>query len=195
MLLGLSPTIRHFPLLTRPQLSLVIDQMMGVSHIMLDSNPALIHFCSIMGMGNTALSTLHSDPFFMTAMANDTVQSGEFAFKLSQNGSELYLGGTDSSLYSGDIEYHSVNASRGFWQVSGGTIKVNGNTLEFSFDAVIDTGTTLMFGPPSALDALWGLVPGSQQQLDGTYSFPCDKPLTIAFNFEGGNDWEIDLSK
>ena len=51
------------------------------------------------------------------------MKNGVFGFKLAKSGSELYLGGTDSSLYTDPIEYHSVTGS-GFWQISGASIQV-----------------------------------------------------------------------
>jgi cathepsin D len=167
---------------------------MGEPHIVSAMYSELTHINSVMGMGFPSISTLQASPFFMTAMQSGSVQSGEFAFKLSDSGSELYLGGTDNSLYTGDIEYYSVDPEKGYWQISNGVVKVNGVTLEPTFDSIIDTGTTLIYGPSATVEALWGQVPGSNDTGNGAYSYPCDSPPTVSFNF-GGSDWDISPDK
>ncbi|OBZ68283.1 Cathepsin D [Grifola frondosa] len=52
-------------------------------------------------------------PFFNTLLTQKVVPSGVFGFKLAKTGSELYFGGTDASLYSGPIKYHTVTGTGG----------------------------------------------------------------------------------
>ncbi|CDO78035.1 hypothetical protein BN946_scf184885.g1, partial [Trametes cinnabarina] len=70
----------------------------------------------ILGLAFPAISNLGQSPWFNTAKKQGAVKNGVFGFKLAKSGSELYLGGTDSSLYTGSIEYHAVTGS-GFWQI------------------------------------------------------------------------------
>ena len=62
----------------------------------------------------------------------------EFGFTLS----ELYLGGANDKLYSGDVEYHDVDKSEGFWLITGASISVDGKSAADNFDTIIDSGTT-----------------------------------------------------
>ena len=87
-------------------------------------------------------------------MQQNKVSAGEFGFKLASSGSELYLGGTDSKLYTGSIEYHSVDRSTGFWQLSGASAYVGSKAAVSNFETIIDSGTTIMYGPPSAVKIL-----------------------------------------
>ncbi|EED77425.1 predicted protein [Postia placenta Mad-698-R] len=110
---------------------------------------------------------------------------------LASSGSELYLGGTDTSLYTGAIEYHTVTGS-GFWQASGAKVYANNNLGGSGFQTVIDSGTTIMYGPPSAVKAFYAQVPGSQvyDSSNGFYSFPCNSVPKVAFNW-GGKNWTV----
>ena len=70
------------------------------------------------------------------------VSQAVFGFKLASSDSELFLGGTNNKLFSGDIEFHQVNPSAPYWQVPGASVKVNGQTIVGSFETIIDSGTT-----------------------------------------------------
>lgn len=48
-----------------------------------------------------------------------------------------------------------------------------------------------MYGPPSDVDAVYKAVGGQLfDQQNGFYSFPCNSPPAISFNW-GGKDWPI----
>lgn len=128
----------------------------------------------------------------MTAINQSVVSQGVFAFKLVPSGAELYIGGTDSSLYTGDIEYHGLSSSSGgFWRISGASAIVNNKTVVSSLDTIIDSGTTLMYGPPTAVEQFYKEIQGAQKFEEGLYSFPCSTALTVAFTW-GGKIWQID---
>ena len=58
---------------------------------------------------------------------------------------ELFIGGTDSSLYSGDIEYHDLSSSnQGYWQISGASALVGSNSTVSNFDTIIDSGKDVL---------------------------------------------------
>ena len=78
----------------------------------------------------------------------------------------------------------------------GNDLVVNGKTVASGFDTIIDSGTTIMYGPPSAVKKLYAAVPGSAvyDSSQGYYSYPCDSAPTIAFSW-GGKNWEITPEK
>ncbi|KAI0706790.1 protease [Cerioporus squamosus] len=146
----------------------------------------------ILGMAYPALSQFRQNPFFNSAKAQNSVKTGVFAFKLAKTGSELYLGGTNSQLYTGSIEYHSVTGS-GFWQIGSAKVLVGSKTVVSSIQTVIDSGTTLIYGPPSQVQTFYKSIPGSQvyDAKNGFYSFPCNAvPSNVAFSW-GGKSWTI----
>ncbi|KAJ6578886.1 acid protease [Mycena vulgaris] len=146
----------------------------------------------ILGLAFPALSNLNESPFFNTANGQGTLDANQFGFFLSGYGSELYLGGTNTNKFSGDIEYHHVSTSNGFWQITNASAKVDSATAVSGFETIIDSGTTIMYGPPAAVKEVYAAVSGSAlfDSKHGYYSFPCDSPPEIAFNW-GGADWVI----
>ena len=134
-------------------------------------------------------------PFFLSATSQGSVSSGIFSFKLASEGSELFLGGTNLALYTGEVEFHPVTQV-GYWQIGGGSVAANGVTAGSGFDAVIDTGTTIMYGDSNQVGTLYGAIPGAQiyDAGNGFYSYPCDPPPTVTFSW-GGQLWAITPEK
>lgn len=145
----------------------------------------------ILGMGWPQLSNLQQDPYFFSAISQNAVQQGVFGFYLAANNSELYLGGTDSTLYTGSIEYHALASdSEGWWQIANASFLVNGQSAASGFETIIDSGSTFMYAPVEAAAQVYGTIEGAQQTEEGFYMFPCSSAPTVAFSW-GGNNWEI----
>ncbi|KAI0359196.1 hypothetical protein OH77DRAFT_1010112 [Trametes cingulata] len=79
-------------------------------------------------MAFPTISNLRQSPYFNTAKAQGAVKNGVFGFKLAKSGSELYLGGTNTKLYTGAIEYHAVTGS-GFWQISAASLRLGSTSV------------------------------------------------------------------
>ncbi|KAJ6554575.1 acid protease [Mycena capillaripes] len=146
----------------------------------------------ILGLAFPAISNLNENPFFNTAIEDGTVKTSQFGFFLASSGSELFLGGSNDAKYTGDLEFHDVDSSTGFWQITGAKAKVGSSTAVSSFETIIDSGTTIMYGPPAAVKKVYAQVAGAKifDEENGYYSFPCDTPPEIAFNW-GGSDRTI----
>ncbi|KAJ3806684.1 acid protease [Lentinula lateritia] len=146
----------------------------------------------ILGLAFPAISNLDADPFFVNANSQNAVDSNEFGFYLASSGSELYLGGANSDLYSGSIEYHDVDTSTGFWQISGASIASDGTTTVSDFATIIDSGTTIMYGPPSVVKQFYAQVSGSKlyDSANGFYSFPCESAPEVSFSW-GGDSFTV----
>ncbi|KAJ7673877.1 acid protease [Mycena polygramma] len=146
----------------------------------------------ILGLAFPAISNLGHSPFFVTANAAGNTEANQFSFFLSSSGSELYLGGNNEDLYTGDIEFNSIDSSQGFWQTTGAAVKVGSSTVVSNVDAIIDSGNTLAYGPPADIKKLFAKVSGSKvyDSSQGLYSFPCATPPSFSFNW-GGKDWSI----
>ncbi|EMD33571.1 hypothetical protein CERSUDRAFT_159720 [Gelatoporia subvermispora B] len=146
----------------------------------------------LLGLAFPGLSALGQSPFFNTAFSQKSAANNVFAMKLAQSGSELYVGGTDNSLYTGSIEYHPLVTSNQFWQIGNAQLQVGNNVTNSGFQTVIDSGTTIMYGPPSAVQAFYASIPGSAvyDSSSGYYSYPCNSLPTVSFNW-GGNNWVV----
>ena len=145
----------------------------------------------ILGLAYPAISNLKQDPWFTNANSQGAVDKNSFGFYLAKTGSELYLGGTNTNLYSGSIEYHRVT-SGGFWQATGAKAIVGSSTVLSNFQTIIDSGTTIMYGPPSAVRSFYAAIPGSKvyDSSQGYYSYPCNSLPTVGFSW-GGKTWTI----
>ncbi|EKM60319.1 uncharacterized protein PHACADRAFT_132810 [Phanerochaete carnosa HHB-10118-sp] len=146
----------------------------------------------ILGLAYPRLSSLGGTPFFNTLINQGKVSAGEFGFVLASAGSELYLGGTDTSKYTGPIEYHGVDTSTGFWQATGAKSLVGTTTTNSGFNTIIDSGTTLMYAPQAHVSAFYAAIPGSFEfdYEHGYYAYPCGSLPTVTFNW-GGKAWEV----
>ncbi|KAI1792861.1 protease [Ganoderma leucocontextum] len=147
----------------------------------------------ILGLAFPSISNLGQNPFFTTAVAQGSAKQHVFAFKLAEKGSELYVGGTNTAHYSGAIEYHNVSTHVGYWQIGGASAHVNGKAVSGAkFQTIIDSGTTIMYGPPADVKKVYAAVPGSKvyDEDQGLYSYPCNSPPALAFSW-GGKSWGI----
>ncbi|XP_018397790.1 PREDICTED: lysosomal aspartic protease-like [Cyphomyrmex costatus] len=71
---------------------------------------------------------------------------------------ELLLGGSDSNYYIGEFIYVNVSHKK-HWQVTMDMIQIKNITLcPNGCEAVIDTGTSLIIGPPSDIDIINKLI-------------------------------------
>jgi len=109
---------------------------------------------------------------------------------IAQYGGEFMLGGTNSQLYTGDIDFIDIPTGReGFWELEMTTLQVNGVDIAISaaesFSA-IDTGTTLVGGPADLIAAIYEQIPGSAPgtgDLEGYYTYPCNATFNIQLGF------------
>ncbi|KAH9935592.1 protease [Fomitopsis serialis] len=145
----------------------------------------------ILGMAYQSISSLRQPPFVNQAKTQGSITSAAFGMKLASSGSELYIGGTDTSLYKGSPEYHTVTGS-GYWQISGAKTMINNKAVNTGFQTIIDSGTTIMYGPPSAVQQFYKSIPGASvyDSQNGYYQFPCNKVPTVAFSW-GGKSWTV----
>lgn len=128
-------------------------------------------------------------------------------------------GFTDPSLYTGQVEFVDIpSGMEGYWilpmtsksqgsyftaffnaeknldlQVNGQAVPLAG-TAQSSYSA-IDTGTTLIGGPPAVIEAIFADIPGSAPgsgDYEGYYTYPCDQSITLSITFGGGTAWNVD---
>eukprot|EP01060_Flectonema_neradi_P005660 TRINITY_DN137_c0_g2_i1.p1 TRINITY_DN137_c0_g2~~TRINITY_DN137_c0_g2_i1.p1 ORF type:complete len:388 (+),score=106.20 TRINITY_DN137_c0_g2_i1:67-1230(+) len=107
-------------------------------------------FDGILGLGWPQISVNGITPVFFTLVEQQKVAAGQFSFWLSgtpgKEGGELALGGTDPDKYSGDFNYVPVS-KEGYWQISAGSMSMGNTTIRSNFEAVVDSGTSLLAFP------------------------------------------------
>lgn len=148
-------------------------------------------FDGLVGMGYQSLSTEKVAPFFQSLIDQKIVTTGTFAFALSPTGSELYLGGTDSSKFTGTITYTPVT-QQAYWTVAMGGASVGGANVVAGRSAIIDTGTTLIYANSADGKAFFAgfksaktLASLGYSGYDGYYAIPCSGSTAISLSFGG----------
>jgi len=165
----------------------------------------------IMGLAFPALASTESTPFWDTLVNANQLSQPEMAFWLTREidnanaptdapGGEFTLGGTNSSLFTGNIEFLNLVGSTSretFWllDLTGATVQGKNITVPSGADALtaIDTGTTLIGGPTAGVQAVWAAIPGSQAlsgDMAGFFSFPCSTNVDVSISF-GGTFWSV----
>ncbi|KAL8789137.1 MAG: hypothetical protein Q9195_006957 [Heterodermia aff. obscurata] len=92
----------------------------------------------------------------------------------------LTFGTIDTSQYTGSITYATVNPANGYWEFtpSGYAIGSSAFVATSSIDALVDTGTTLLYLPKTIVSAYYAKVPGAKfDSTQGGYTFPCSATL------------------
>jgi len=153
-------------------------------------------FDGILGMG-PAVDAVDKVPMPMDMLVKQgKIKHNIFAFYLSSNGeagSTLTLGGVDSSLYTGDFTYIPLaRAARllPYWLISGSGIKVGGKSANAcnwltGCEMVVDTGTSVLAGPPKAVNNMIAQIGTVSEDCSNVASLP-----TITFSING-NDFDL----
>jgi len=154
-------------------------------------------FDGILGMG-PAKAAVDKVPMPMDMLvAQKKIDHNIFAFYLAtgeKGGSTLTLGGTDSSLHTGDFVYQPLAAAAKmlpYWLISASDIKVDGKSTSacgafLGCESVVDTGTSVIAGPPSAMNKVLAQVGNVTEDCSNLKSLP-----TITFTF-GGHDFPLE---
>jgi len=115
-------------------------------------------FDGIMGMGYPQISSDGVTPVFDNIMSLGLLDENVFSFYLSKTvdnnvGGEMYLGGTDSAYYTGDITYVDVTV-KGYWQFNLDSVTAGSTTIQQNVHAIADTGTSLITATAGAYQDL-----------------------------------------
>ncbi|KAI9451913.1 aspartic peptidase A1 [Lactarius psammicola] len=161
----------------------------------------------LMGLGWQSLSSSGSVPFWQSLFQANALDEPLMAFYLTryvnqtnvddlEPGGVFTLGVTNTSLYTGQIDYQSVD-STDYWTLTMSNLTVNSNSVTLpsgsSSRAAIDTGTTLVGGPSAQISELYAQIPGSTAgtgNYEGYYIYPCSTTVNVALSF-GGQSWSI----
>jgi cathepsin D len=161
----------------------------------------------LMGLAFESLANTGATPFWQALTNDNQLSSPEMSFWLARDpdptsastlasGGVFTLGGTNSSLFSGNIEFIDLASTPSFWQLSLSSLTVNGAAVSLSTSnplSAIDTGTTLIGGPHDDVVSFYNAIPGSislGNSDPGFYAFPCSTDITVSLNF-GGQSWPI----
>jgi len=122
----------------------------------------LAKFDGILGLGFDSISVDGVVPPWYNLLKQKLVSEPVFSVWLSknprgQNGGQLILGGVNDEYYTGEIFYTQLT-EKTYWQFQVGDILYGGASQGYcpvgGCKAIADTGTSLIAGPPSAINAL-----------------------------------------
>ncbi|KAG8952204.1 hypothetical protein FRC04_004911 [Tulasnella sp. 424] len=151
----------------------------------------------LMGLAFPTLAQTGATPWFMNLANQGALASNVVSFYLSRqgaDGSELCVGCIDGAKFTGQPEYFPLtpgNASQAYWDIPTQGFTYNGQLVTQAMTATIDSGTSLIYLPPSQANAVYSKIPGAQPASDGRhYTFPCANVAslgTIGMMFPNSN--------
>jgi len=164
----------------------------------------------LMGLAFSTIAQSKATPFWQALANGNSFSTPEMSFFLTrfngdanaqtlEPGGAFTLGGTNSSLFTGDIDFVNIpsGVTPSFWLLPLQTVQVNGKSATIptgnSALAAIDTGTTLVAGPTAAVQSIFAQIPNSQPltgQMNGFFAYPCSTQVTVELNF-GSKSWPI----
>jgi len=149
----------------------------------------------LMGMGFEQISVFGASPVFNTLVAQGKTTASTFGVKLATTGSELFLGGADTTKFTGALTNVPLTTV-GFWELTLGSFNANGRATTSNIDAIVDTGTTLIVTDQATAAALFAGVPGaadaSRTAGAGFFTFPCNANPNVSLTF-GGKSFPVSL--
>ncbi|KAF8893600.1 aspartic peptidase domain-containing protein [Infundibulicybe gibba] len=186
---------------------LSIDRIIEARQSGLLDTPAI----GVIGLAFDGISRMGATPKFLHALiSSGQLAEPEISFWIScsqydsenkAHGGRLSLGGRDSTLFQGAIDFLNVVTSpqqpNTFWMLEMTSVTVQKKRVHITSGpsalASIDTGAVLIAGPREDVHAIWRAVPGSKPVTDmpGFWAFPCKKHVYISLSF-GGKLWPID---
>jgi hypothetical protein len=119
------------------------------------------------------------------------------ATRVEEDGGEVVFGGVNSSMYTGDINYIDIAKSdQDYWRIPVDAVTVNGKNMDYSTSAssaVIDTGTTMIAGPPTLVAKVYSSIPKARaiSNMQGYYAYPCSTNIEFTMTF-GGVTYTVD---
>lgn len=160
----------------------------------------------LLGLAWQPLATSGQMPLWQTLASSGSWDSALFAVQLTrytndssaqtlEPGGVLNMGYTNSSLYTGSIDYIDIPGTDTYWYLPLTSITVQGTniTIDSGTTVAIDTGTTNIGGPASSIAAIYAQISGSQPatgEWEGYYTFPCSTTVNVEVSF-GGATWSI----
>ena len=143
----------------------------------------------ILGLGREPGEGFSQPTFMQVLQKSKALKSNIFGINLqrasdSSNDGEINFGQIDSTKFQGDLNYIDTTTKNSLWQIPIDGFKVDGKMSSLGArSAVIDTGTSYMFLPPTDAAALYQQIPGAKFASDDTSTVPCDTSVEISLIF------------
>ena len=152
-------------------------------------------FDGILGLGFQAISTMGVRPWFQSVIKAGFLKQSRFSFYLAAKSSELFLGGANSRRFtSGSTVWYPVTSAT-YWVIKArGYVAGKKVSSLGTFNAIIDTGTTVVLAPTASAKAFWAKVPNSSAYGGGYYEYDCAMTTAVGLGFgssSSSKEWKI----
>lgn len=149
----------------------------------------------VLGMAFSFASNFGNRTFVSESFMRGVIDEPVFALKLGNyindskhekiHSNELTIGGYDNKAFTGSINW-IPGISLLFWEVPLDGIIVGRYALQADsyVPAILDSGTTLAYGPPRQVKELYSLFP-EIDTLEDLYVFPCHSIPDVSFVING----------
>jgi hypothetical protein len=138
-------------------------------------------FDGLLGLGFKSISQYQIPTPFENMIDQKLIDMPVFAFYLQQDSSkdgELVFGGIDQTHYTGDLVDVPLT-SESYWEVSLDSMAYGSTPIVTSAaKAIIDSGTSLLAGPPDQVSALASQA-GAKSVLGKEYTIDCSKVSSL----------------
>lgn len=128
--------------------------------------------------------------FIGNLVTSKALKSNVFGMSLNRasdgpNNGEINFGTPDTSRYSGDLTYTSIDTEAGgFWAIPMANVGVGTSQTGITTKlAYVDSGTSFIFCHPDDAKTFHDLIPGATSSDDSTYHVPCDTTASVTFQF------------
>ncbi|XP_057584314.1 pregnancy-associated glycoprotein 2-like [Hippopotamus amphibius kiboko] len=120
----------------------------------------------ILGLAYPSLALENTTPVFDNMKTQGVISQPVFAFYLSdqkENGSVVMFGGVDHSYHKGELKWIPVSQTQ-HWQMTVNRITMGRIIIGciHGCEAILDTGTALLFGPPRSITTIQKLINGTR---------------------------------
>ncbi|KAF8624021.1 hypothetical protein AX17_007227 [Amanita inopinata Kibby_2008] len=163
----------------------------------------------LLGLAFQSIASSKAMPLWQTLVSEGAWDSPVMAFQLTrfnnassaqslESGGSFSMGFTNSSLYTGDIEYLDLPVSGSYWILPLTSLTVQSSSISLPSGSgaysAIDTGTTLIGGPSEFITQVFAQIPGAQPgtgNFESYWTYPCDTAVNVTVSFGNGKSWAI----
>lgn len=145
----------------------------------------------LMGMAFQSIANTGDSPVIMTLISQGQTTESVYGVTLLDNGGELFIGGTDTTAFTGSLTNAPLITTPAFWEISvAGASVGNTRVVTRAQDAIVDTGTTLLIVDNNSANEIFARIPGAASAArtvgEGFFTIPCNNiPNDVTIDIAG----------